>query len=131
MKKIITLVLGSLLLLGATACTENSNTTAKDGEGVRSNQIESDARARDQRERTNSATGSDQQTTGDLAVDVRNSLESKLPGSRLAVDVDDGNGMATIDGTVVSQKQFDEIKPLVMAFDGIKSVNVKAEVKPN
>lgn len=41
MKKVIPFMLGSLLLLGATACT--------DGDGVRSDQIESDARARDQR----------------------------------------------------------------------------------
>ncbi|MGB3516257.1 MAG: BON domain-containing protein [Elainellaceae cyanobacterium] len=125
MKKIIPLVLGSFLLLGATAaCSATSDTTATDS-GVRSDQLESDARAREQRD-GNPA----QQTSEDLAVDVRNSLESELPGSRLAVDVDDDSGMATIDGTVVTQEQFNEIEPLVMAFEGIRSVDIKAEVNP-
>lgn len=131
MKKMIPLVLGSLLLLGATAaCSETSDTAATD-DGVRSDQIESDARAREQRDGANPVAGSEQQTPEDLAVAVRNSLESDLPGSRLAVDVDDKNGMATIDGTVVSQEQFDEIEPLVMAFEGIRSVDIKAKVDPN
>lgn len=145
MKKIIPLVLGSFLLLGATAaCSESSDTAATDSatsdtaatdsaasdttatdSGVRSDQLESDARAREQRD-GNPA----QQTSGDLAVDVRNSLESELPGSRLAVDVDDDSGMATIDGTVVTQEQFNEIEPLVMAFEGIQSVDINAEVSP-
>jgi len=131
MKKMIPFVLGSFLLLGATACNENPNTSATDGNDVRSGQRESDARARDQRSDLNPTTDSGQQNTGDLAVDVRNSLESKLPGSRLAVNVDGNNGMATIDGSVVNQEQFDEIKPLVMAFEGIKSVDVKAEISSN
>ena len=135
MKKIIPLVLGSFLLLGATAaCSATSDTAATDSatsdtaatdSGVRSDQLESDARAREQRD-GNPA----QQTSEDLAVDVRNSLESELPGSRLAVDVDDDSGMATIDGTVVTQEQFNEIEPLVMAFEGIESVDINAEVNP-
>ncbi len=130
MKKIIPLVLGSLLLLGATACSDRSDTTATD-DGIRTDQRESDARARDQRDGMNPAAEGEQQTTGDLAVDVRNSLESALPGSRLAVSVDDSNGRATIDGTVRSQEQFDEIEPLVMAFEGVQSVDVQATVDPN
>ncbi|TVQ16824.1 MAG: BON domain-containing protein [Leptolyngbya sp. DLM2.Bin15] len=129
-------MLGSFLLLGATAaCSESSDTATTDraatdsaatDSGVRSDQRESDARAREQRD-GNPA----QQTSEDLAVDVRNSLENELPGSRLAVDVDGDSGMATIDGSVVSQEQFNEIEPLVMAFEGIRSVDIKAEVKPN
>jgi hyperosmotically inducible protein len=162
MKKVIPLVLGSFLFLGATACGQNPDTATTDGgvrsdqiesdarareqrdgttsaadneqqttttdDGVRSDQIESDARARDQRDGANPGTEGEQQTTGDLAVEVRNSLESQLPGSRLAVDVDGDNGMATINGTVLSQAQFDQIKPLAMTFEGIKSVDVKAEI---
>lgn len=131
MKKMIPLVLGSLLLLlGATACSQPSDTTATDGD-VRSDQIASDTRAREQRDDANPVADGEEQTTGDLAVDVRNSLERNLPGSRLAVNLDDATGMATIDGTVISQEQFDEIEPLVMEFEGIKSVDVKATVNPN
>lgn len=130
MKKMIPLVLGSLLLLGATSCSEKTDPTATDG-GVRSDQLASDARARDQRDGTNSVAEGEPQTTGDLAVDIRNSLESDLPGSRLAVNVDGENGMATVDGTVVNQEQFDKIEPLVMAFEGINSVENKAKINPN
>ena len=130
MKKVIPLMLGSLLLLGATACSEKTDSSAMDG-GVRSDQIASDARARDQRDGANPVADGEQQTTGDLAVDVRNSLESNLPGSRLAVKVDGDTGMATIDGTVLSQEQFDKIEPLAMAFEGIESVDIKAKVDPN
>ncbi len=132
MKKMIPFILGSFLLLSATACSENTDTNvATDGEGVRSDQIESDARAREDRDGTNSATDGNPRTAEDVAVDIRNSLENNLPGSRLAVDVDGENGKVTVDGTVQSQEQFDEIKPLVMAFEGIQSVDVKAEVKSN
>jgi hypothetical protein len=130
MKKVIPLVLGSLLLLGAVACSEKPDSTATDG-GVRSDQIASDARARDQRDGANPVADGEQQTTGDLAVDVRNSLESSLPGSRLAVKVDGDNGMATVSGTVLTQEQLNKIEPLAMAFEGIKSVDIKAKVEPN
>jgi len=131
MKKMIPLVLGSLLLLGATACSDKSDTAATDGGSIRSDQRESDARAREQRDSMNPAADSEQRTAEDLAVDMRNSLESNLPGSRLAVDVDGDSGMATVDGSVLSQAQFDEIEPLAMAFEGIKSVDVKAEIDSN
>lgn len=130
MKKMIPFVLSSLLLLGATtACSETSDTAATDG-GVRNDQIESDTRAREQRDDANPVAEEQQQTPEDLAVDVRNSLENNLPGSRLAVNVDGDNGMATIDGTVLTQDQFDEIEPLVMTFEGIESVDVNAKVNP-
>ena len=131
MKTMIPLVLGSLLLLGATACNETTDTTTSDGDGIRSDQRASDLRARDQRSGVNPATDGQPRTTEDLVVDVRNSLESKLPGSRLAVDINDNNGMATIDGTVRTQEQLDQIEPLVMTFEGIQSVDVKAKVDSN
>lgn len=130
MKRIIPLMLGSVLLLGATACSESADTAAPDN-GVRSDQRESDVRARDQRDGMNPVTEGGQRTSEDLAVDVRNSLESSLPGSRLAVDIDDSNGMATIDGTVLDQAQFDEIESRVMAFEGINSVDIRAEIDSN
>ena len=144
MKTMIPFVLGSFLLLGATACTENSDTNvATDGDGVRSDQIQSDARAREDRGNVTSATDNDQRgnatvatdgsqrTAEDVAVDIRNSLENNLPGSRLAVDVDGDNGRATVDGTVQTQAQFEEIEERVMAFEGIRSVDNKTEVDSN
>ena len=51
MKKIMPFVLGGFLLLGAAACTENPDpNVANDGNDVRSDQLESDARARAQRD---------------------------------------------------------------------------------
>ncbi|WP_008314666.1 BON domain-containing protein [Leptolyngbya sp. PCC 6406] len=128
MKKIIPLMLGSLLLLGATACSEEANTSGTE-DGVRSEQRESDQRAREQRDGMGLTSDNEQKMLGDVAVEARNTLETNLPGSRLAVNIEDG--IATVEGTVTTQEQFDEIEPLAMGVEGIESVNVEVEVKPN
>lgn len=147
MKKLTTLLLSSFLLVGAVACSETAkttsnapNTTEKTGEApdandtktaqddasstVRKNQLESDTRAREQR---NDATGGDvDRADGDLASEVRNKLESNLPASQLTVEAKDG--MVTINGTVPSQDQLGKIEPLAKEIKGVQGVNVKATV---
>ena len=130
MKKIIPLILGSLLFLGATACSQNPEASDTDG-GVRSDQRESDARAREQRDSLTTMVEGEQPLSGDLAVDVRNLLESNLPDSRLAVNVDVEEKTATVTGTVKSQEQFDRIQPLAMEVEGIELVNNNTEIKPD
>lgn len=130
MKKIIPLILGSLLFLGATACSQNPEASDTDG-GVRSDQRESDARAREQRDSLTTMVEGEQPLSGDLAVDVRNLLESNLPDSRLAVNVDVEAKTATVTGTVKSQEQFDRIQPLAMEVEGIELVNNNTEIKPD
>ncbi|MBD2426413.1 BON domain-containing protein [Phormidium sp. FACHB-1136] len=130
MKKIIPLILGSLLFLGANACSQNPEASDTDG-GVRSDQRESDARAREQRDSLTTMVEGEQPLSGDLAVDVRNLLESNLPDSRLAVNVDVEAKTATVTGTVKSQEQFDRIQPLAMEVEGIELVNNNTEIKPD
>ena len=130
MKKIIPLILGSLLFLGANACSQNPEASDTDG-GVRSDQRESDARAREQRDSLTTMVEGEQPLSDDLAVDVRNLLESNLPDSRLAVNVDVEEKTATVTGTVKSQEQFDRIQPLAMEVEGIELVNNNTEIKPD
>ncbi len=130
MKKIIPLILGSLLFFGTTACSQNPEASDTNG-GVRSDQRESDTRAREQRDSLTTMVEGEQPLSGDLAVDVRNLLESNLPGSRLAVNVDVEEKTATVTGTVKSQEQFDRIQPLAMEVEGIELVNNNTEIKPD
>lgn len=129
MKKIIPLMLGSLLLFGAAACSEEADTSGTE-DSIRSDQRESDERAREQRDGMGAtSTDNEQNMSGDIAVEARNMLETNLPGSRLAVDVEDG--VATVEGSVTSQEQLDEIESLAMGVEGIESVNVEVDVDPN
>lgn len=130
MKKITPLILSSLLFLGATACSQNPEANDQNN-GVRSDQRESDARAREQRDNLTPTAEEDQPMSGDLAVDIRNLLESNLPGSRLAVNVDTEGRTATVTGTVKTQEQFDKIQSLAMEIEGIELVNNNTEIKPD
>lgn len=147
MKKLTTLLLSSFLLVGAVACSETAKTTSnapnsteQTGEApdanetktaqddasstVRKNQLESDTRAREQR---NDVTGGDvDRADGDLASEVRNKLESNLPASQLTVEAKDG--MVTVNGTVPSQDQLGKIEPLAKEIKGVQGVDVKATV---
>lgn len=147
MKKILPLLLSSALLAGVVACnaktasnapnsTDNNGqqpatNTAQTNQGdatseVRKKQIESDIRAREQR----NDTGGDQEkrADGDLESEVRGKLEANLPASKLTVDSKDGN--VTIAGTVPTQQQLAKVQPLAKEIKGVKSVNVKATVAP-
>lgn len=130
MKKMIPLILGSLLFLGTTACSQNPEAGDTNSD-VRSDQRESDSRAREQRDSLTTMVAGEQPMSGDLAVDVRNLLESNLPDSRLAVSVDVEEKIATVTGTVKSQEQFDKVQLLAMEIEGIELVNNNTEIKPD
>jgi hyperosmotically inducible periplasmic protein len=147
MRKLAALLLGSALLMGAAACTETSKTSSdapnsaeKNGQSptnetvktnqddaasqVRKNQLNSDIRAREQR---NNMTGGDaDRANGDLSSEVRSKLEANIPKSNLAVTAKDGAVVVT--GTVTTQEQLDKVKTLAEAIKGVKSVNVAAQV---
>lgn len=149
MKRIATFLLSSVLLVSVAACANTAKTTSSapdtagetvqspdadtaqtnEGDGtseVRERQIESDIRAREQR---NDATGDDAvRADGDLNSEVRGKLEANLPASQLAVDAKDG--VVTISGTVPTQEQLDRIEPLAKEIKGVKEVNVQATVAP-
>ncbi|PSB29519.1 BON domain-containing protein [Stenomitos frigidus] len=149
MKKITLLVLSSVLLIGTIACSNNAKTSAdapksteKMGEvpttktvkndqsdaasKVRRDQLNSDIRAREQR---NNMTGSDaDRAKGDLASEVRSKLEANIPNGNLTVAAKDG--AIVVSGTVQTQNQLDKIEPLAKQIKGVKSVNVAAKVAP-
>lgn len=129
MKKVVPIILGSLLFFGATACSQQPEANDANS-GVRSDQRESDSRAREQRDSLSPMAEGEQLSADDVATDVRNLLESNLPGSRLAVNVNVEERSATVTGTVKNQEQFDKIQALAIEVEGVDSVDNKTEIKP-
>jgi len=149
MKKGITLILSSLLLMGIVSCENNSKTspnapssTQETGEvpeaetvqsnkkdatsKVRQDQLNSDIRAREQR---NDMSGGDaDRADSDLSSEVRSKLEANIPNGNLTVATK--NGAVVVAGTVQTQNQFDKIEPLTQQIKGVKSVDVTAKVAP-
>ena len=117
MKKIITLVLGGAILMGTVACNAKTsadapNSTENTGEvpttkttesaqndagsKVRKDQLNSDIRAREQR---NNITGGDAtRANSDLSSEVRSKLEASIPNGNLTVAAKDG--AVVVSGTV-------------------------------
>ncbi|NJO42539.1 MAG: BON domain-containing protein [Cyanobacteria bacterium CRU_2_1] len=148
MKRLSALLIGSTLLFGTIACTDartssdapdtvsesteapeqdEAQATEDDGTSeVRERQIESDIRAREER---NNVTGGDtDRADGDLESEVRGKLEANLPASQLTVDSEEG--VVTIVGTVPTQPQYDRIESLAREIKGVKDVVVNVEVVP-
>lgn len=150
MNKFIPLIISGVIAVGAVGCeeppsrtsadapsgtTENVNAptqetaqkTQEDATGqVRKDQIESDIRAREQR---NNATGGDaKREDDDLESEVRGKLEANLPASQLTVDAEEG--ALTVAGTVPTQEQLNKIPTLAQEIKGVKSVKVEAKVAP-
>ncbi len=149
MKKFIPFLISGVLVIGTVGCenvsktsseapnTTNETTEAPDAQTaqqtqsdatseVRKAQLESDIRAREQR---NDAGGDDaQRADGDLESEVRGKLEANLPASQLAVDAEEG--AVTITGTVPTQEQLSKVDTLAKEIKGVKSVTNKATVAP-
>lgn len=146
MKKLLLLFLGSILAVSATSCgaaktsNEAPNTTAQNNTNLekpvaqtnqndatdvtRRKQLNADIRAVEQR--NNAAGDKGVKTDNDLKSEVRSKLEANLPASSLAISAKDG--VITVAGTVVDEKQLQKIEPLAKQIGGVKSVNVKASV---
>jgi len=150
MKRLFPLLLGGFIAIGAFGCeagvektsTEAPNSANQTGEvantetaqqnqsdatsETRKRQLESDIRAREQR---NNATGGDaQRADADLESEVRSKLEANLPASQLAVEAEDGAVKVT--GTVPTQEQLDRIESLAREIKGVQQVSVNAQVAP-
>lgn len=112
---------------GQSPTADNAETTQGDAQSdVRKNQLESDIRAREQR---NNTTGGDvNRAAGDLQSEVRSKLEANIPNGLLTVDAKDG--VVTIGGTVQNQEQLAKIEPLAMEIKGVSRVIVNATVAP-
>jgi hyperosmotically inducible protein len=149
MKKIMPLVLSSILLLGIVACgnqakTSSSapNSTEETGEvptgktvesnqkdatsKVRRDQLNADIRARE--ERHNITGRSADRANADLASEVRSKLEANIPSGQLTVT--SKNGEVVVAGTVQTQEQLNKIDPLAKEIRGVKSVKVVVKIAP-
>jgi hyperosmotically inducible periplasmic protein len=148
MNKTMIFALSGILLMGTVACDNAKtsanapNSTEQVGEvpttgttqanqndatsEVRRNQLNSDIRAREDR---NNMTGGDtDRANGDLASEVRSKLEANIPNSQLAVTAQ--SGAVAVSGTVQTQNQLAKIEPLARQIKGVKSVNVGVTVAP-
>ncbi|MEM6755060.1 MAG: BON domain-containing protein [Cyanobacteria bacterium P01_C01_bin.38] len=148
MKKLTTLVLSSILLFGAAACETDTAKTSSDapdsvGESVeeaskveetledsnskiRQDQLNSDIRAREQR---NDIVGDQtDRADSDLASEVRSKLEANIPRAKLVVEAEDG--VVSIGGTVPDQKEYKTVEPLAKQILGVKSVKTDIKVVP-
>ena len=112
---------------GEISTEEQSDNTQNDAESpTRRKQLNQDIQAREQR---NNMVGDPQQRAeADLASEVRSKLEANIPRGKLTVVAN--NAEVTVSGMVSNQEQLDKIQPLAMEIKGIRSVVVKAVIKP-
>ena len=102
--------------------------TLKDANSeIRQDQLNSDIRAREQR---NDVLGDPQERNdSDLESEVRAKLEANIPRSKLTIDAEDGN--VSIVGTVPSQKEYDTIEPLAKEILGVRGVTMDVKIMPS
>ena len=149
MRIILTLMTSTLLLVLTTACNSTDktasdapNTTEKTGNTptvskaesaqndaeskVRKDQLNSDIRAREQR---NNVTGGDtDRADKDISSEVRSKLEASIPKSNLTITAK--AGAVVVSGTVQNQQQLAKIEPLAKEIKGVQTVNVAAKIAP-
>ncbi len=141
MNKLTVLLMGSILLFGTVSCnasrtssdaptsnngkveqaTDVKNTKEDSSSKIRQNQLNSDIRAREQR--NDMAGDRTKRADADLESEVRAKLEANIPRAELTVKANDGN--VVILGTVPDQKEFNTIEPLTKEILGVDKVNVK------
>ncbi|EDX84950.1 Putative phospholipid-binding domain family [Synechococcus sp. PCC 7335] len=146
MKKTITTVLAGVLMLGVAACDTARTSadapsdvggevetpaaveeTVEDAESeVRQAQLDSDIRAREQRNEVLGDEG--ERADSDIESEVRAKLEANIPRGKLTIDAEDGN--VAISGTVPSEKEYETIEPLAGEILGVESVAVDVEIAP-
>ena len=112
---------------GEISTEEQSDNTQDDAESqTRRRQLNQDIRAREQR---NNMVGDPQERAeADLASEVRSKLEANIPRGKLTVVAN--NAEVTVSGMVSNQEQLDKIQPLAMEIKGVRSVVVRAVIKP-
>ncbi|ERT05164.1 BON domain protein [Lyngbya aestuarii BL J] len=151
MKKLTSFLLGSVLLLGTVACADDAKTSAdapntvettpdipeaeqvqdaqEDAQSeVRRNQLNSDIRAREQRNNAFNNGAEQSRDSDDIASEVRSKLEANLPASELLIKAEEG--MIIVSGTVPTEEQLQRIEPLAKEIKGVQSVNNQAVVAP-
>ena len=144
MKKYASLIFGSLLLFGISACDvartsydapDSTDDTAEDigtteetqedsDDNIRQAQLNADIRAREER---NEWFGDEEERMdSDLESEVRAKLEANIPRGKLTVDAEDGKVL--IVGTVPNEKEYETIEPLAKEIKGVEEVNLDVRV---
>ena len=148
MKKLTAFLIGSTFLFGAVGCdvarTSGDAPDSIDGEveepaqveetlddatsDVRQEQLDSDIRAREQR---NDVLGDQlERDDSDIESEVRAKLEANIPRSKLTIQAEDGN--VVIAGTVPGDKEYSTIEPLAREITGVNSVDIEqVEIVPS
>ena len=112
---------------GEISTEEQSDNTQDDAESqTRRRQLNQDIRAREQR--NNMVGDPKERAEADLASEVRSKLEANIPRGKLTVVAN--NAEVTVSGMVSNQEQLDKIQPLAMEIKGVRTVVVKAVIKP-
>jgi hyperosmotically inducible periplasmic protein len=142
-------LISSILLLGTVGCdvsktssdsantvsdnpvvedaTETEETVEDSKNETRQDQLNSDIRAREQR--NDIAGDQTKRADADLESEVRAKLEANIPSSKLTVDAQDGN--VAIVGTVPNQQEYDTIEPLAKEILGVDRVTLDVKVVPS
>jgi hyperosmotically inducible periplasmic protein len=112
-----------------TPTTTEAKSTQDDATSkVRRDQLNSDIRAREERNNTVNKGEAIGRSNTDLASEVRSKLEANLPASALTVSAKDG--AVSVAGTVPTQAQFDRIDGLAKEIKGVSAVSMKVAVAP-
>jgi hypothetical protein len=150
MKKLTSFLISGLLLVGAAACSNTAKTSGaapdntnapikpptaetvkndqQDAQSItRRNQLNSDIRAREERNNAFNHGKDTNRAEDNVANEVRSKLEANIPNGQLTVAANK-DGAVTVTGTVPYQAQIAKIQPLARQIKGVKSVDVKAVV---
>ncbi len=140
------MLLGGAMLLGVTACgnaktsadapsdingevtdpADADNTLGDASSTIRQDQLNSDIRAREQR--NNIAGDRTERADADIESEVRAKLEANIPRGKLTVAAKDG--AVTVVGTVPDEREYKTIEPLAKEILGVTSVKVDVEIVP-
>ncbi|WP_413199552.1 BON domain-containing protein [Nostoc piscinale] len=135
MKKLLPLIISSILLVGAVGCQENHQDAAKSSTNNPTSQASAkpasqttDKTPKDTTEKT-AVTKNTPVTTkseGALKSEVVKKLKAELPNNKLEVEAKAGN--IVIKGTATSNAELQKAEKLVKEVKGVKSVKVEAKV---
>ena len=128
MKKLIPLLVSSILVVGAVACqdtTKTSSDTSTTNEAGKTAKEASQKTATGAKNATETAKNAVKDTTAKSV--ILSKLSEKIPGSKLVVE--DKNGVVTVKGTVPTEADIKKIEPLVKEQKGVKSVKVEAKAE--
>jgi hyperosmotically inducible protein len=146
MKRSLAISFSSFALLGLVACgapendveglnEANPQLNSEENDSIRENQLESDQRARQERqdimgdpESPLPGAGSDAGSDPALAEQVQAELDTQLPGNQLIVDATT-EGDVTISGETFSEAEWQEIEAIASNVEGVRSVTLETQVE--